>query len=650
MRSNRRGLQLTLVVVLGATLRAEPEKVPAYPPDAGSKRARYAVPEDDLYKSPVNLAVSGDGRSLYIVCEDSDELLRVDTAAGTVAEALHVGRWPFGIASSPDGKILYVSNREGDSVSVIGAGEEGGKLRILKTVPTGDSPHGLVTDASGDVLYVANMYTDDVSLIDTKTFKELKRLSAGRYPFEMTRSPDGKRVYVSSQASVPVPFRTPSAIEITFIDTEKRVVADRRLLKSTVIAQGISVTPDSKFVVVGLALPKNLLPETQILQGWMVTWGFAVLEAEEWGRSAFLLLDEPHLYYSDPFGVQISRDGRHLYISSSGADMVSVVDFARAAEILKLQDGKIGITDEEIDRFSRHLGLSSEHVVARIPTGDNPKGLALSPDGRTLYVAERLADKVSLFSTQSCKPAGEMHLGGPEIVTTLRRGARLFNNATVSFQKQLSCTTCHPESHLDGLTYDIGLDGIGRNLVDNRTMRGIADTGPFKWNGKNPTIHRQEGPRAAMLFFRSHGFEEEDTQAVVSFIESLPLADNRFRPKAGQKPTEVQRKGKKYFERSMTTDGRHIPVGNRCITCHPPPYYTDNLKHDVGTRGTHDTDGEFDTPQLNNIHLQAPYLHDGRCYTLEEIWTRFNPDDTHGQTNDMTKEMLNDLIEYLKTF
>jgi cytochrome c peroxidase len=75
----------------------------------------------------------------------------------------------------------------------------------------------------------------------------------------------------------------------------------------------------------------------------------------------------------------------------------------------------------------------------------------------------------------------------------------------------------------------------------------------------------------------------------------------------------------------------------------------DGLKHDVGTKASHDLEKEFDTPQLNNVHLQAPYLHDGRCYTLEEIWTVFNPDDTHGQTNDMTKEMLNDLIEYLKT-
>jgi hypothetical protein len=57
-----------------------------------------------------------------------------------------------------------------------------------------------------------------------------------------------------------------------------------------------------------------------------------------------------------------------------------------------------------------------------------------------------------------------------------------------------------------------------------------------------------------------------------------------------------------------------------------------------------------DTPQLANVFESAPYLHDGRCYSLEEIWTVFNPDDMHGTTNGtMDKRELNALIEYLKT-
>jgi YVTN family beta-propeller protein len=630
-----------------AAAEGKEEKPLLYPPDAGSRKARYAVPEDDLYKSPVGAEFSPDGSVLYVTCEDSNELVAVDPRGGKVLSRTPVGRSPFGVAVAPDGKRLYVSNRKDGTVSVLQAGARPEDLKAAATFKAGDNPHGLITDVKGEVLYVANLNVDDVSLIETSTGKELKRLKTGRSPFELSRSRDGKRIYISSLLSVPVPFRTPSKIEITVIDAVKRYVVERRLLPSTVIAQGITVTPDDRFVVVALELPKNLVPEAQILQGGMVTHGFAVLETGIGGRSAFLLVDEPQRYFADACAVRFSPDGKRLYVTSSGVDTVTVIDWTKVTEILKLAGGKIGVPDEEIRRLARHLGISSEYVLARIETGANPKGTVLSPDGSLLCVADRLSDDVSAIDAVNLAIRGKVDLGGPKVVTRLRRGAQLFNHARVSFQRQLSCTTCHPENHLDGLSYDIGLDGMGLNIVDNRTMRGIAATGPFKWNGKNPTIARQEGPRAGMLFFRSHGYEDEDNECVVEFIESLPLLENRFRPE--RKYNEFQRRGKVLFERAIATDGRYIPVGNRCITCHPAPYYTDAMRHDVGSKASHDLDGEFDTPQLNNIYLQAPYMHDGRCYTLEEIWTVFNPDDTHGQTNDMTKEMLNDLIEYLKT-
>jgi cytochrome c peroxidase len=69
----------------------------------------------------------------------------------------------------------------------------------------------------------------------------------------------------------------------------------------------------------------------------------------------------------------------------------------------------------------------------------------------------------------------------------------------------------------------------------------------------------------------------------------------------------------------------------------------------VGTKGPFDSTGTFDVPHLLGIAASAPYLHDGRAATLEEIWTVYNPNDTHGITNYMTKHQLNDLIEFLKT-
>ena len=47
--------------------------------------------------------------------------------------------------------------------------------------------------------------------------------------------------------------------------------------------------------------------------------------------------------------------------------------------------------------YSNHLGISSRFVIKRIPTGANPKGLALSPDGKRLYVAEHLEDRIASY-------------------------------------------------------------------------------------------------------------------------------------------------------------------------------------------------------------------------------------------------------------
>jgi cytochrome c peroxidase len=85
------------------------------------------------------------------------------------------------------------------------------------------------------------------------------------------------------------------------------------------------------------------------------------------------------------------------------------------------------------------------------------------------------------------------------------------------------------------------------------------------------------------------------------------------------------------------------------VFCHSGPLGTNQGLADVGTGKASDRSPVFDVPQLTNIALTAPYLHDGSARTLEEIWTVFNPKDTHGYTNDLTKDELNDLIEYLRT-
>ena len=118
----------------------------------------------------------------------------------------------------------------------------------------------------------------------------------------------------------------------------------------------------------------------------------------------------------------------------------------------------------------------------------------------------------------------------------------------------------------------------------------------------------------------------------------------------GSELSGAQLRGKMIFERTHDNKGNEIPVTNRCITCHPAPHYTNKLTFDVGTLAATDDSILFDTPHLNNIYSSAPYLHDGRAQTLEEIWTIYGKDELHGALNDLTKMELNDLIAYLKSF
>jgi len=72
----------------------------------------------------------------------------------------------------------------------------------------------------------------------------------------------------------------------------------------------------------------------------------------------------------------------------------------------------------------------------------------------------------------------------------------------------------------------------------------------------------------------------------------------------------------------------------RCASCHPAPYYTDNSMHNLkaerfykqelanGMMMAHD--GPIKTFPLRGIKDSPPYMHDGRCFTLEDTVEYFN--------------------------
>jgi YVTN family beta-propeller protein len=595
------------------------------------------------YLNPLEIQFSPGGQRLYVVCEGNDSVLAVDVRSGRVVAQVKVGHKPRGIALAPNGKTLYVSNEWSDSVSEIDAAS----FQVRRTLKAGWGPVGLTSDRAGKFVYVANSIGSNVSVIDLVTGHELKRFASDRYPRHVALSRDGRRVYVSNILPHLGPYDEPPTSELTIVDAAKQRVAERILIPGVIELRQIAEAPAKLggYLLVPFMRPKNLGPLIRVEQGWVLTHGLAVIRPaapseDQRSRVTQVLLDDIDYYYADGYGAAFTPDGRYALVTASGANLVQIVDTARLAARLR----RVPATE-----LPNRLDSAREFVIRRLPTGDDPRGIVVSPDGRRAYIANRLADSLTVVDLAQLEVVSTIDLGGPKEVSALRRGERLFHSARYCFQGQFSCATCHPEDHLDGLAWNLETPQLGRDRVANRTLRGIAETAPYKWNGHNPDLITQCGPRIAKFLFRSEGFDPEELQGLVAFLRSIPLPPNRHLAPDGQL-TEAQERGKAIFYRTHTNDGRLIPIENRCHTCHPADtHYTNKISTGVGSNTPYDTISMFDTPQLDRVYEDAPYLHNGMALTLEEIWTVYNNRDTHGITSDMRKEQLNDLIEYLKT-
>jgi YVTN family beta-propeller protein len=591
------------------------------------------------YLSPINLTVSGDGKRLYVVAQESNALLIVDAEKNKVINKIGVGNQPHSVILSKDGLKAYVSNQWSDNVSVIDL--SAGK--VTDTLKTGNGPAGLALSADGKALYVVNSFSSDVSVINLISKEEINRITAGNNPTGIKLSPDGKSLFVTSRRAVIAPYGEPLVSELTVINDSLKRISEYKKIESAYMMENVAFTPHGDLGFVTLIRPKNYVPSIQVEQGWMMTHGFGVIEPGKEGRVSELLIDEPDSFYSDPFGIAITPDGKKAFISSAGADYISVIDIDSVRTLLA------GASPEVRKLYANNLGISSHYILKRIHAGANPKGMALSPNGKLLYVAEMLDDNIGVINTESLQKVSTVDLGGPRRITVARRGRRLFNNSSHTFQNQYCCYTCHPDMHEDGLVYNMSGKDMGRNVTNTMTLRDISETAPFKWSGTNPTVYKQDGMRFSTFLTRTESFSYKDLDALTAYILTGIKNPPNLQNNPNGKLTESQLRGKEIFDRTNDNYGKEIPEADRCVTCHTPPYYTNRKLAYVQTLASTDDSILFDTPHLNDVYASAPYLHDGRAATLEEIWTKYGKNDRHGVVNDMTKIQLNDLIDYLKS-
>jgi YVTN family beta-propeller protein len=595
-------------------------------------RLRWAQPRPH-HDAPAGLAVSPDGRKIYIALDDRDEVVEADTVSRQVLRRTKVAGQPFGLALDATGENLFVTCREGDRLAVL----DTQTLQETGTIAVGMAPVAVAVcrTAAGDRLVVANSMSDDISVLSVSPLQELGRPAAGREPFAVAVTPDGTRAFIANRMVRLVSVKTIPASEITEIDPVTARTVGREALESAHLSEAISAVAGRSWMLTPLVKVRNLVPITQVANGWVMSSGLAVTDVKS-GDVIQMPLDEANDYFADPSGIAVDPAGRRAFVAFGGGDVVTVVDLDRLANWLEKADATI--KQEAI----YDLSLSPEYVTARIPTRRNPKQLALSPDGGKLFIAERLEDSILVVDARSLVAQGRIVLGDGGLNDPIRRGEKVFTTAAYTFQHQFSCRSCHPDGHVDGLSYDFDTTGIGDNLLDNRSLMGVAGTEPFKWSGKNPSLEVQCGPRFAKVLMRTDPIPQKELLDLTTFIKSLPPQRVMARSADGTL-TPSQERGKAIFFATKTTAGKEIPHERRCSTCHRPPLYSVRLSFDVGTGGM------FDTPHLLGLADTAPYLHDGRALSLEEIWTIYSTNDSHGVTSYMNKIQLNDLIDFLKT-
>ncbi|MGH7533397.1 MAG: bifunctional YncE family protein/alkaline phosphatase family protein [Gemmatimonadales bacterium] len=152
---------------------------------------------------PAGLALSPDGRLLYVAEDLADSLAVVELATNTVVQRLGVDRYPYAVAVTPDGSV-FVTSWDADSVAVFRTTPDH-RLGLAAKVAAGRHASALIRNRSGSRLFAASGSTDRITVIDTKALKVVATLRdtvphgvlESATPNALALSPEGTRLYAA---------------------------------------------------------------------------------------------------------------------------------------------------------------------------------------------------------------------------------------------------------------------------------------------------------------------------------------------------------------------------------------------------------------------------------------------------------------------
>jgi cytochrome c peroxidase len=275
------------------------------------------------------------------------------------------------------------------------------------------------------------------------------------------------------------------------------------------------------------------------------------------------------------------------------------------------------------------LGLASqrgdEPVSLRPPQGlpqfdvpdDNPLTAAKVALGKQLYFDKRLSVDNSV-SCASCHDPSKGWSNGEAVAAGVqgRRGAR--NSPTILN------AAYHTFQFWDGRAGSLEEQAIGPIL--NQIEMGMPSIAALEEKLNAIAGYRREFQEV----FQGPATAENVARAIAAFERTLL---------AGEAPYDRFRAGDKVALSESAQRGLKLFFGKaHCAACHAGPNFTDNAFHNIGVgmeRPDPDSGrqavskllgdrGTFKTPSLRDISRTAPYMHDGRLKTLEDVVEFYN--------------------------
>lgn len=238
--------------------------------------------------------------------------------------------------------------------------------------------------------YVVNSGAASISLIDMSSEKEIRRIPMLREPHHLALSPDGRSLLVGDTVGNEMFFFDPATAQL-----QKRVpVADPYQL---------GFSPNGKFLVV------NGLARNQI----------DVYDA------ANMRLLKRFPIASMPSHLAYAPDSSRVFVSLQGTDSLVAIDLTKLAILWTVKigstpagvmwhNGKLLVADMGTD-YVAVAEPADGHVIERIHTGKGAHNLFLSPDGKIIWVNNRVAGTTTSLDASSLSIIRSYRIpGGPD--------------------------------------------------------------------------------------------------------------------------------------------------------------------------------------------------------------------------------------------